>query len=146
MYLCLCSLFFLSKEGTDYHSKGSYRQGGNLFVVKVAGNSKFGNNGEILAFDVESCELKVILQDKGFLTPLRTAIVGIIVVDLVPWEPKNIGIIGSSSNPAKQLYELARAKYSKANIMLYAHNKARFNCGFFWHWRSRRGYSRICIV
>lgn len=109
---------------SDCHIKGGYRQCGEHFVVKIASSSRFGNNGEILVFDVESCELKVILQDKGFLTTLRTAIVGIIVVDLVPWEPKNIGIIGSG-NLAKQLYELARAKYPKANILIYARNKAR---------------------
>ncbi len=109
---------------SDCHIKGGYRQGGEHFVVKVAGSSRFGNNGAILVFDVESCELKAILQDKGFLTTLRTAIVGTIVVDLVPWEPKNIGIIGSGSL-AGQLYELAIAKHPKANILIYARNKAR---------------------
>ncbi|MCF8463091.1 MAG: hypothetical protein K9G11_04235 [Rickettsiaceae bacterium] len=109
---------------SDCHIKGGYRRGSEHFVVKIAGSSKFGNNGAMLVFDVESCELKAILQDKGFLTTLRTAIAGIICLTIMPWIPKNIGIIGSGSL-AGQLYELARAKYPKANVMLYARNKVR---------------------
>lgn len=109
---------------SDCHIKGGYRQGGEHFVVKVAGSSKFGNNGAVLVFDVESCELKAILQDKGFLTTLRTAIEGMIVLQLMPWTLHNVGIIGSGSL-AGQLYELVREKYPKANVMLYARNKVR---------------------
>jgi ornithine cyclodeaminase len=109
---------------SDCHIKGGYRQGGEHFVVKVAGSSKFGNNGAMLIFDVESCELKAILQDQGFLTTLRTAIAGMIVLQLMPWTLQNIGIIGSGSL-AGQLYELARVKYPQANIMIYARNKVK---------------------
>jgi ornithine cyclodeaminase len=114
--------FVFPEQGSDCHIKGGYRQYSKHFVVKIAGSSKFGNNGEILVFDVESCELKVILQDKGFLTTLRTAIAGMIVLQLMPWTLQNIGIIGSGSL-AGQLYKLAKAKYPKANILLYARNK-----------------------
>ena len=61
------------------------------------------------------------MQDKGFLTTLRTAIAGIICLTIIPWMPQNIGIIGSGSL-AGQLHELARAKYPKANVILYARN------------------------
>lgn len=116
--------FVFPEQGSDCHIKGGYRQGSEHFVVKIAGSSKFGNNGAMLVFDVESCELKAILQDKGFLTTLRTAIAGMIVLQLMPWTPQNIGIIGSGSL-AWQLYELARAKYPKPNVMLYARNKVK---------------------
>jgi len=116
--------FVFSGPRSDCHIKGGYRQGSEHFVVKIAGSSKFGNNGEILVFDVESCELKVILQDKGYLTTLRTAIAGMIVLQLMPWTLHNIGIIGSGSL-AGQLYELVRAKYPKVNILIYARNKAK---------------------
>lgn len=116
--------FIFSDQGSDCHIKSGYRQDSKYFVVKIAGSSKFGNNGEILVFNVESCELKVILQDKGFLTTFRTAIAGMIVLQLMPWTLQNIGIIGSGSL-AGQLYELARAKYPKANILIYARNKVR---------------------
>lgn len=109
---------------SDCHIKGGYRQDSKYFVVKIASSSKLGNNGEILVFDVESCELKVILQDQGFLTTLRTAIAGIICLTIMPWNPENIGIIGSGSL-AKQLYELTRAQYPQTNIMMYARNQAK---------------------
>jgi ornithine cyclodeaminase len=66
-------------------------------VIKIAGSSKFGNNGATLVFDVESCELKAILQDKGFLTTLRTAIAGMIILQIMPWTPQNIGNIQARS-------------------------------------------------
>ena len=113
--------FIFSQSGSDCHIKGGYRRGSEYFVVKIAGSGKFGNNGAILVFEVESCELKAILQDKGFLTTLRTAIAGIICLTIMPWMPQNIGIIGSGSL-ARQLYEVARAKYPQATIMLYARN------------------------
>ena len=116
--------FIFSGPRSDCHIKGGYRQDSKYFVVKIAGSSRFGNNGAILVFDIESCELKVILQDKGFLTTLRTAIAGMIVLQLMPWTLHNIGIIGSGSL-AGQLYGLARAKYPKANVILYARNKVK---------------------
>jgi ornithine cyclodeaminase len=116
--------FVFSKSGSDCHIKGGHRQGSKNFVIKIAGSSKFGNNGAILVFDVESCELKAILQDKGFLTTFRTAIAGMICLSLMPWTPQNIGIIGSGSL-AGQLHELARAKYPETNILLYARNKVK---------------------
>lgn len=116
--------FVFPKARSDCHIKGGCRQDSKYFVIKIAGSSKFGNNGAMLVFDVESCELNAILQDKGFLTTLRTAMAGIICLTIMPWMPQNIGIIGSGSL-AGQLYELARAKYPKANVMLYARNKVR---------------------
>ena len=116
--------FVFSKSGSYCHIKGGYRIGSKNFVIKIAGSSKFGNNGAILVFDVESCELKAILQDKGFLTTFRTAIAGMICLSLMPWTPQNIGIIGSGSL-AVQLDELARIKYPEANILLYARNKVK---------------------
>lgn len=79
--------FIFPGPARDCHIKGGYRVGSENFVIKIAGSSKFGNNGAILVFDVESCELKAILQDKGFLTTLRTAIAGIICLRLMPWTP-----------------------------------------------------------
>jgi ornithine cyclodeaminase len=89
--------FIFSDQGSDCHIKGGYRIGGKNFVIKIAGSSKFGNNGATLVFDVESCELKAILQDKGFLTTLRTAIAGMIILQIMPWTPQNIGNIQARS-------------------------------------------------
>lgn len=116
--------FVFSGPRSDCHIKGGYRQDSKYFVVKIASSSRFGNNGEILVFDVESCDLNAILQDRGFLTTLRTAIAGMIVLQLMPWTLHNIGIIGSGSL-AGQLYDLAKAKYPKANVLIYARNKVK---------------------
>ncbi len=116
--------FIFSEQGSDCHIKGGYRIGSKNFVLKIAGSSKSGNNGSILVFDAENCELQAILQDKGFLTTLRTAIAGILCLTLMPWKPKNIGIIGSGSLAGK-LYELVNSNYPQANIMLYARNKVK---------------------
>lgn len=114
--------FIFSDHASDCHIKGGHRQNSKNFVIKVAASCKSGNNGSILVFNAENCELKAILQDMGFLTTLRTAIAGMLVLQLMPWKPKNIGIIGSG-NLAGQLYELANSKYPQSNIMLYARNK-----------------------
>lgn len=114
--------FVFPKARSDCHIKDGYRQDSKYFVVKIAGSSKFGNNGAMLVFDVESCELNAILQDKGFLTTFRTAMAGIICLTIMPWMPQNIGIIGSGSL-ARQLYELVRVKQVQANVMLYARRK-----------------------
>ena len=116
--------FIFPRLGSDCHIKGGYKQGSKDFVIKIAGSSKVGNNGAILIFDVASCELRAILQDKGYLTTLRTAIAGIIMLELIPWQAQNIGIIGSGKL-ARQLYELINLKYPKANTLIYARNKVK---------------------
>lgn len=116
--------FIFPGQGSDCHIKGGYRESSQSFVIKIAGSSKFGNKGLIIVFDAATCEVKAILEDKGFLTTLRTAIAGMICLMLIPWKLRNIGIVGSG-NLAKQLYELATLKYPQANIMLYSRNKAK---------------------
>jgi ornithine cyclodeaminase len=116
--------FIFSDQGSDCHIKGAYRQDRKNFVIKIAGSSKFGNNGTILIFDVQTCDLKVILKDDGFLTTLRTAIAGMICLSIMPRRPNKIGIIGSGSL-AKQLFELLKTKYSVDNILFYARNKVK---------------------
>lgn len=116
--------FIFANQGSDCHIKGGYRKGSQYFVIKVAGSSKFGNNGAVFVLDVATCEIKAVLEDKGFLTTLRTAMTGMIVLGLIHWKPQNIGIIGSG-NLAQQLYSLATQKYTDASIMLYARNKVK---------------------
>ncbi len=47
--------FIFPAFGSDCRIKGGYRIGSKNFVIKIAGSSKFGNNGAILVFDVASC-------------------------------------------------------------------------------------------
>lgn len=114
--------FVFPEYHTDCHIKGGYKHDSEHLVVKIANGGTFGNNGIILVFASNTGALKTIIQDKGFLTTLRTAIAGIIVSELIPWQINTIGIMGSG-HLAKMLYDLARLKYSHAPIMLYARNK-----------------------
>lgn len=107
---------------SDCHIKGGYRQGSKDLVIKIVNDGPFGSNGIILVFAVDTGMVKIILQDKGFLTTLRTAIAGVIVSELISFRTRNIGIIGSG-NLAKMLYDLVRLKYPNVNIMLYARNQ-----------------------
>lgn len=118
--------FVFPKYQADCHIKGGYRRGSDNLVVKIANNSPFGGNGVILVFAADTGELKVILRDEGFLTILRTALAGIIVVELIPWSLQNIGIIGSG-NLSAMIYELVRLKYPDINTMLYSRNKSKSN-------------------
>ena len=40
--------FVFPRPRNDWHIKGGYRKGSEHFVVKLAGSSRFGNNGAIL--------------------------------------------------------------------------------------------------
>ncbi|WP_316354305.1 Rossmann-fold NAD(P)-binding domain-containing protein [Candidatus Trichorickettsia mobilis] len=116
--------FVFPNYGSDCHIKGGYKQGSNNLVIKIANGSPFGGNGVILVFAADTGVPKVILYDEGFLTGVRTAIVGIIVSEWIPWRLKNIGIIGSG-NLGTMLYDLLRIKYPTSNIMLYARDQSK---------------------
>lgn len=116
--------FIFPQFKSDCHIKAGYKQGSKNFVIKIINGSYFGSSGVILVFSTNTGKLKAILQDEGFLTTLRTAIAGIIVSELIPWNLHNIGIIGSG-DLAAQLYDLIFLKYPKSNIMLYARDKTK---------------------
>lgn len=113
--------FIFPKYHSDSHIKSGYRQGHPYFFLKIASSGPAGLSGNLFVFSADTGELKVILQDAGLLTTLRTAIAGLIVSTLIPWQTKNIGIIGSG-HLAKMLYDLLRVKYPDMPILLYARN------------------------
>ena len=137
--------FIFSNQASDCHIKGGYRSNSKYFVVKVAGSNKSGNRGSILVFGVEHCELIAILHDNGLLTTLRTAVAGLIVLQTLPWKPKNIGIIGSGSL-AGQLHELVNLKYPQSNIFLYARNKSKASSISDLQYDSIEGLAAKCDV
>jgi ornithine cyclodeaminase len=114
--------FVFPEYHSDCHIKGGYRHENKNLVIKIATGSPSTGGGVILIFAADTGALKIILHDRGFLTTLRTAIAGIIVSELAPWHPQNIGIIGSG-NLGTMLYDLIRLKYPTANTMIYARNK-----------------------
>ncbi len=115
--------FIFPAVGGDCHVKGGYQKGSPNLFIKIANSSKAGHHGLILVFEVSTGEVKAILEDQGFLTTLRTAIAGLLVLEIIPGKPSNIGMIGSG-NLARQLYTLLRMQYPQTNIMLYARNHA----------------------
>lgn len=115
--------FIFPNYSSDCHVKGGYKQGSKNLVIKIANSGSLGSSsGVILIFAADTGELKIILHDEGFLTTLRTAIAGLIVSEIIPWHPQNIGIVGTG-NLSAMLYKLAHIKYPNSNIMLYARDK-----------------------
>ena len=116
--------FVFPQYHSDCHVKGGYKQGSKNLVIKIANGSPLGNSGILLIFAADTGALKFILHDQGFLTTLRTAIAGLIISTLIPWNFQNIGIIGSGSL-AEMLYKLVRIKYPHMKTMVYARNKSK---------------------
>ena len=116
--------FIFPESGSDSHIKGAYKKASKHLVIKIANGSPEGGDGLILVFESDTGKPKALLKDKGQLTSLRTAIAGILVSELLPWQIKNIGIIGSG-NLAKMLHNVVRLKYPQKNIMFYARNPAK---------------------
>lgn len=113
--------FVFPDTQSDCHIKASHKLGSKNLIIKIANGGPFGNTGMILVFASDTGILKAILRDEGFLTTLRTAIAGLIVSELIPWEINQIGIMGSG-HLAKMLYHLLRLTYANKQIMLYARN------------------------
>lgn len=111
--------FIFSSFQSDCHIKGGALQTSKNLVIKIANSSPHGNHGVILVFSSETGELKMMLHDQGWLTTLRTALAGILVSGILPWQVANIGIIGSGEL-AKMLFSLLKLKYPEQNLMLYA--------------------------
>jgi ornithine cyclodeaminase len=89
-------------ENGEAHIKGSYRDGGECFVLKIAtsfpNNVKRGlssGNGLMLLCSAHTGEPLVLLRDGGFLTDARTAAVAAMTTQLLARDDRVLGIIGS---------------------------------------------------
>jgi len=111
--------FAFPAQASDCHIKGAHKRGSQELVLKIAGSSKLGNNGVILILDTLTWQVRAILQDEGYLTTLRTALAGILVAELLPWAPENIGIVGSG-HLAKELHNLACLRFPEARIAMWS--------------------------
>jgi ornithine cyclodeaminase len=95
-------LIFQDPPG-DVHIKYGHIDGGEYYVVKIASgfydNPRHGlpsSNGVMLGFRRQTGELAAILDDRGYLTDLRTAAAGAVAAKhLAPAEVDAIGIIGT---------------------------------------------------
>lgn len=115
----------------DVHIKSGWIKGDPLFVVKVAGafykNPEQHNlpiiQGIIIAFDSKTGQTRAILQDKGYLTNLRTAIAGLICAKyLAPKKITGIGVLGTGTQARLQL-ELLKKFTDCRDVWVYGRNK-----------------------
>lgn len=99
----------------DVHIKAGALEDDDYYVIKIASgfydNSKIGmptSNGMMLLFKQNTGELEAILHDEGFLTDLRTGVVGAICAKAFgPSCVERIGIIGTGTQARMQLKALA---------------------------------------
>ncbi|MEM8895303.1 MAG: ornithine cyclodeaminase family protein [Bacteroidota bacterium] len=99
------------KPPGDMHIKYGHISNDPNFVIKVAtgfyDNQSIGlpnNSGLMLVMDAKTGQPRVLLQDDGYLTDLRTAIAGAVVAQhTAPTQVKAIGIIGTGVQARLQL-------------------------------------------
>ena len=102
-------LLFDDPKG-DCHIKYGYLKGGDTYVVKVASgfydNPKQGipvNNGIMMVFSAQTGAPVCILDDKGWLTNIRTAAAGALAAQAgAPTKITNLGIIGAGEQAGLQ--------------------------------------------
>lgn len=100
-----------SRPPGDVHIKYGYIQGDDYYVIKIA--SSFYNNptqglpssnGSMHVYDQKTGECVAILLDEGYLTDVRTAIVGAVVAKrFAPAHVQAIGIVGTGTQARFQL-------------------------------------------
>jgi ornithine cyclodeaminase/alanine dehydrogenase-like protein (mu-crystallin family) len=91
------------KYGADCHIKSAASADGDVFAVKIAstfaGNTKIGlrtSDGMMLLFNAHTGEPLALLEDRGWLTDLRTAIAGAIATKaILPNDARTIGVVGT---------------------------------------------------
>ncbi|MFD2206589.1 hypothetical protein [Kiloniella antarctica] len=102
-------LLFDNPKG-DCHIKYGYLQGGDTYVVKVASgfydNPKQGlpvNNGIMMVFSAQTGAPVCILDDRGWLTNVRTAAAGALAAQAgAPAQIRKLGIIGAGEQAELQ--------------------------------------------
>jgi ornithine cyclodeaminase/alanine dehydrogenase-like protein (mu-crystallin family) len=110
-------LDFPRREG-EVHVKSAYLDGSPIFVVKVASgfyrNSELGlptGSGVILVFDATTGFPVGLLDDRGYLTDLRTGAAGALAIDqLAPETIERVAMIGTGSQGRFQLRALSRIR------------------------------------
>lgn len=113
----------------DCHIKFGYIAGQDDFVIKVATgfyeNPSHGlpsSNGFMVLLSARTGEPRVLLDDGGYLTDVRTAIAGLIVAKhLAPARPKCIGVVGTGVQARAQLEQLL-GYYGSCPVRVWGRN------------------------
>ena len=95
--------------------KGAWIQGEPVFAIKVASgfyrNTELGlptGSGLVLVFDASTGFPLALLQDKGYLTEVRTGAAGALATKLLaPEKPLTVSVLGAGSQARYQLRAIA---------------------------------------
>lgn len=113
----------------DCHIKFGHIAGQEDFVIKVAtgfyDNPAHGlpsSNGFMVLLSARTGEPRVLLDDGGYLTDVRTALAGLIAAKhLAPVRPRRIGIIGTGVQARAQLEQLL-GYYGSCPVQVWGRN------------------------
>lgn len=100
----------------DIHVKGAHIEDARHFAVKIAssfydnpGRGLPSSDGIMMLFDRATGRPELLLDDRGWLTDLRTAIGGAIAARLIaPAAPRTLGIVGTGTQAALQARWISR--------------------------------------
>lgn len=120
------------KDDSDAHIKIAAVEDCPYFSIKVATmypkNMLHGlpvNNGTIFLFNAKTGEPSAILQDKGYLTDIRTAVAGAIIThSLASKTAKTIAIIGTGIQALYQVQTLKKLR-NFDRLLIYGRNAAK---------------------
>jgi ornithine cyclodeaminase len=112
----------------DCHVKGGRQLQQDLTVIKVA-TGAYNNyaaglppgDGVFIVLSAKTGLLQAILHDRGCLTTLRTGLAVCNAISITPWQPVNIGIVGTGQ-VAKQCIELLKALKTNCLIHIWGRN------------------------
>jgi len=100
----------------DCHIKAAHIQGQPTFTVKIStgfydnpAHGRPSSDGLVLLFSAETGEPLALLNDRGLITDLRTALAGVVATSLArPDGPDRVGIVGTGTQARLQLECLHR--------------------------------------
>lgn len=123
------SMLYFSGDA-DVHIKSAALEGYEYFSIKVA--SMFPDNiemnlspysGAIFLFDAKTGEPRAILNDRGYLTDLRTAAAGACITDFAaPHEANKVALIGTGMQAWHQLLALDKLRRIE-HLIIYGRSK-----------------------
>lgn len=127
--------FLFDEAGGDCCVKSAWVTGGDSFSVKISTgfyrNPQLGlasNDGLIMLLSAVTGQPRVLLNDHGWLTAMRTALAGRIAAEiLMPARVERISIIGTGLQAELQLRQLLNVT-SCRSVMVWGRSAASLEC------------------
>ena len=116
----------------EVHVKGAYLHGSRVFALKTSTgfgrNAAFGlpsSDGFTSVFDARTGRLRAILLDRGYLTNLRTAAAGAVILEaLAPPDVHTVAVVGTGDQSGFQI-EGVCAACRPDRILVVGRNRGR---------------------